>query len=94
MSEVKLMQEMLDSVLVKIEDLEDSIKDSEPADPKLSELKKSLNVQQRVKITLIQSIQELTPSTNTLTLFTAPISILTKLKNYFWGKWNWKNWMA
>jgi len=85
MSEVKLMQEMLDSVLVKIEELEDSIKGCEPGDAKVTELKKSLNVQQRVKITLIQSIQELSPSTNILTLFTAPISILTKLKNYFWG---------
>ena len=94
MSEVKLMQEMLDSVLVKIEELEDSIKSSEPGDPKLTELNKSLNVQQRVKITLVQSIQELSPSTNTITLFTAPVSILTKLKNYFWGKSNWKNWMV
>lgn len=88
MSEVKLMQEMLDSVLVKIEDLEDSIKSCKSDDPKLSALKKSLNVQQRVKITLVQSIQELSPSTNSLTLFTAPISILTKLKNYFWSKSN------
>jgi hypothetical protein len=88
MSEVKLMQEMLDSVLVKIEDLEDSIKSCKSDDPKLSALKKSLNVQQRVKITLVQSIQELSPSTNTLALFTAPISILTKLKNYFWAKSN------
>ena len=88
MSEVKLMQEMLDSVLVKIEDLEDSIKSCKSDDPKLSVLKKSLNVQQRVKITLVQSIQELSPSTNSLTLFTAPISILTKLKNYFWSKSN------
>ena len=88
MSEVKLMQEMLDSVLVKIEDLEDSIKSCKSDDPKLSALKKSLNVQQRVKITLVQSIQELTTSTNTLALFTAPISILTKLKNYFWAKSN------
>jgi hypothetical protein len=82
------MQEMLDSVLVKIEDLEDSIKSCKSDDPKLSVLKKSLNVQQRVKITLVQSIQELSPSTNSLTLFTAPISILTKLKNYFWSKSN------
>ena len=82
------MQEMLDSVLVKIEDLEDSIKGCKSDDPKLTELNKSLNVQQRVKITLVQSIQELTPSTNTITLFTAPVSILTKLKNYFWGKSN------
>ena len=82
------MQEMLDSVLVKIEDLEDSIKSCKSDDPKLSALKKSLNVQQRVKITLVQSIQELSPSTNTLALFTAPISILTKLKNYFWAKSN------
>jgi hypothetical protein len=82
------MQEMLDSVLVKIEDLENSIKSCKSDDPKLSVLKKSLNVQQRVKITLVQSIQELTPSTNTLALFTAPISILTKLKNYFWSKSN------
>jgi hypothetical protein len=88
MSEVKLMQEMLDSVLVKIEDLEDSIKSCKSDDPKLTELNKSLNVQQRVKITLVQSIQELSPSTNTITLFTAPVSILTKLKNYFWGKSN------
>jgi hypothetical protein len=82
------MQEMLDSVLVKIEDLENSIKSCKSDDPKLSVLKKSLNVQQRVKITLVQSIQELSPSTNTLALFTAPISILTKLKNYFWSKSN------
>jgi hypothetical protein len=87
MSEVKLMQSMLESVITKIIEIEESIeecKKDKSNTAKLAELKRSLATQLRVKITLIKSIEELTPSTSVMTIFTSPSSILSKIKNFFW----------
>ena len=89
MSEVKLMQEMLDSVINKIAEIEESIsecKNDPSAKMKYMELKKSLATQERVKITLVQSIQELSPSSNTLTTFRKHTSFLGKIRQFLWGK--------
>jgi len=52
----------------------------------LRNMKKVLSAQQRAKITLIQSIQELTPGSNVMTIFTplkAGSSFFSKLKSLF-----------
>jgi len=94
MSDIEQMQKLLDTVLVRITDLEDSIKNwktrnsqSNPgAMMELRDLKKKLAAQQRVKITLIQSIQELNPSSEntTMTVF-RPIksSFVKRFQNLF-----------
>jgi hypothetical protein len=90
MSDVERMQKLLDTVITRIEDLEDQIKSIKGnTDAKgmfeLREAKKKLAIQQRVKITLIQSIQDLAPSSNTMTVFT-PLKMgnfLNKMKNLF-----------
>jgi len=92
MSDVERMQKLLDTVLVRIEELDEKIKEwkaknsqSNPsAAVELRNLKKALAVQVRIKITLIQSIQELSPSSNTMTIFRAP-TFLSKLKGLFRG---------
>ena len=96
MSDLETMQKLLDIVLTRIEDAEDNIKSwksknsqSNPAAAiELRNLKKTLAAQQRAKITLIQSIQELTPGSNVMTVFT-PLKpgtgILSKLKGFFRG---------
>jgi hypothetical protein len=93
MSELETMQKLLDIVLTRIEDTEDKIKawksknsQSDPSSGELRNLKKTLSAQQRAKITLIQSIQELTPGSNVMTVFTplkANGSFLSKLKSLF-----------
>jgi hypothetical protein len=94
MSELEKMQKLLDIVLTRIEDTEDNIKvwksknsQSNPTSAmELRELKKSLALHYRAKITLIQSIQELTPSSNVMTIFTPlkPVkSFLSKIRNLF-----------
>lgn len=93
MLDIERMQKLLDTVLTRIEDLEDEMKSLKAkTDPKslleLREIKKKLSAQQRAKITLIQSIQELTPSSNVMTVFT-PLRMtggfLTRMKNFFKG---------
>ena len=87
------MQKLLDIVLTRIEDAEDQIKTikakNNPAlAGELLKAKKILASQQRVKITLIQSIQELTPGSNVMTVFTplkSSTGIFTKLKSFFRG---------
>lgn len=94
MSDLETMQTLLDIVLTRIEDAEDKIKTwkskNSQSDPsaaiELRNLKRTLSAQQRVKITLIQSIQELTPGSNVMTIFTslkAGNSFLSKLKSIF-----------
>jgi Na+-transporting NADH:ubiquinone oxidoreductase subunit NqrC len=94
MSELETMQKLLDIVLTRIEDVEDKIKTwkskNSQSDPsaamELRNMKKVLSAQQRAKITLIQSIQELTPGSNVMTIFT-PLkgsgSFFSKLKSLF-----------
>ena len=94
MSDLETMQKLLDIVLTRIEDVEDNIKTwkskNSQSDPsammELRNMKKVLSAQQRAKITLIQSIQELTPDTNVMTVFT-PLkvgnSFISKLKGLF-----------
>jgi hypothetical protein len=94
MSDLETMQKLLDIVLTRIEDAEDKIKTwkskNSQSDPsvamELRNLKKILSAQQRAKITLIQSIQELTPGSNVMTVFT-PLkvngSFFSKLKSLF-----------
>jgi len=95
MSDIEIMQKLLDTTLVRIGELEDSIKEckSKKGDItlELRSLKKSLSVQQRVKLTLIQSIQDLKPSTNTMTLFSPLKSsggFFSRVKNFFRGASN------
>lgn len=94
MSDLETMQTLLDIVLTRIEDVEDKIKSwkskNSQSDPsaalELRNLKKTLSAQQRVKITLIQSIQELTPGSNVMTIFSslkAGTSFLSKIKSLF-----------
>ena len=88
------MQNLLDTVLVRIGELEESIDEwkrkNSQSNPtamiELKEIKKKLATQQRVKITLIQSIQELNPPSGntTMTLF-RPIksSFVKRFQNLF-----------
>jgi hypothetical protein len=93
MSDLETMQKLLDIVLTRIEDAEDQIKTirakNHPTSAgELLRAKKTLAAQQRVKITLIQSIQELTPGSNVMTVFTplkSSTGIFTKLKSFFRG---------
>lgn len=90
MSDVERMQSLLDTVITRIEDLEEQIKSLKSKTDarclfELREAKKKLATQQRVKITLIQSIQELAPSSNTMTVFT-PLKmagLFNKMKSLF-----------
>jgi len=93
MSDLETMQKLLDIVLTRIEDAEDQVKTlkakNNPAFAgELLKVKKLLASQQRVKITLIQSIQELTPGSSVMTLFT-PLKhsngFFSKLKSFFRG---------
>ena len=92
MSDIEVMQKLLEVVLTRIEDLNDKIKLTKASNPEsaveLRENKKALAVQLRVKITLIKSIQELTPSTNTMTIFSPlkPVrSFFSRVRGYFTG---------
>jgi hypothetical protein len=93
MSDLETMQKLLDIVLTRIEDAEDQLKTLKAKNnPALSgeilKVKKLLAGQQRVKITLIQSIQEITPGSNVMTIFT-PLKVtgnfFSKLKGFFRG---------
>jgi hypothetical protein len=69
MGDIELMQQMLERAITRITELEEriqEIKNNPTAILELRESKKLLAVQQRVKITLTQSIQELTPTSNAL----------------------------
>jgi hypothetical protein len=72
MKDIERMQKLLEDVLTRITELEERVGELKKDPGALSELrsvKAKLATQQRVKITLIQSIQELTPSSNTMTIF-------------------------
>ena len=96
MSDLERMQSLLDIVLTRIEDAEYKIgewksknRSSNPStSPEMKELKRVLANQQRVKITLIQSIQELTPGSNVVTVFSplkSSSTFFSKIKNLFRG---------
>jgi len=85
MSDIELMQQMLERAITRIDELNSRILEikNNPSDiVELRESKKLLAVQERVKITLCQSIQELTPSSNALIL---PIkdTFLSRITNVF-----------
>ena len=91
MSVIERMQKLLDTVLTRIDDLEDQVNTLKAntdakSDVDLRDAKKKLATQQRAKITLIQSIEELSPSSNVLTVF-SPLKITTgfvkRMKNFF-----------
>jgi len=96
MSDLERMQNLLDIVLTRIEDAEYKIGEwksknrssTSTNSPEIKELKRILASEQRVKITLIQSIQELTPGSNVVTVF-SPLkssnTFFSKLKNLFRG---------
>ena len=77
------MQKLLDRTLEKIKDLEEKIKIT-TGDLEIKHLKKQLQAQIRIKITLIQSIQELKPSESTVTVYT-PLkkSLFKRIKGFF-----------
>ena len=91
MSDLETMQKLLDIVLTRIEDAEDQLKELKAKNnPALSgevlKMKRLLGAQQRAKITLIQSIQEITPGSNVITIFSplkAGGSLFSKLKSLF-----------
>ena len=87
MSDVKLMQEMLDKAITKIDELEDridEIRNNPAALLEFKDCKKNLAIQQRVKITLVKSIQELTPSSTALIVPIKPSnSLLARVGNFF-----------
>jgi hypothetical protein len=84
MSEVILMQKLLDRTLEKIQDLQEKIKITTDDFVELKLLKKQIQAQIRIKITLIQSIQELRPSESTVTIYT-PLkkSLFSRIKGLF-----------
>jgi len=75
MKDVERMQKLLEDVILRISELEEKMSDLKkekvPGENavELRNVKCKLATQHRVKITLVQSIQELTPSNNTMTLF-------------------------
>jgi len=93
MKDVERMQKLLEEVILRISDLEEKVLElkKDPGANSSSELrstKAKLALQHRVKITLVQSIQELTPSQHTMTLFT-PLkyskSLLGRIAGFFRG---------
>ena len=87
MTDIQLMQEMLDRAISRIDELEeriDEIRSNPAALLELKDCKKNLAIQQRVKITLIKSIQELTPSSTALIVPIKPSnSLLVRVGNFF-----------
>ena len=89
MSDVELMQQMLERAITRIAELEETIrgiKNDPTAILELRESKKLLAVQQRVRITLTQSIQELRPTSNALIISVkqgSQESFLTRMGNMF-----------
>jgi replicative DNA helicase len=94
MRDVEIMQKLLEEVILRISELEEKIselnKEKTPCQNsvELRSVKAKLASQHRVKITLVQSIQELTPSSNTMTLFT-PLkpsrSLFGRIASFFRG---------
>jgi hypothetical protein len=91
MKDIERMQKLLEEVILRISELEEKIaelKKDSGSTLELRSVKTKLATQQRVKITLVQSIQELTPSNNTMTLFN-PLkpskSILGRIAGFFRG---------
>ena len=89
MKDIERMQKLLEDVLTRITELEERVGELKKDPGALNELrlvKAKLATQQRVKITLIQSIQELTPSSNTMTIF-SPLksskAILNRIASLF-----------
>lgn len=89
MKDIERMQKLLEDVLTRITELEERVSELKKDPGALIELrsvKAKLATQQRVKITLIQSIQELTPSSNTMTIF-SPLksskAILNRIASLF-----------
>jgi len=87
MSDIQQMQDMLERTITSITELEErilEIKNNPSAFLELKETKKLLAIKQRVKITLTQSIQELTPTSNALILpVKSSESFLTYMGNLF-----------
>jgi uncharacterized protein YlaI len=87
MTDVQLMQQMLDKAITKIDELEermDEIRNNPAALLEFRDCKKNLAIQQRVKITLIQSIQELTPTSTALIIpVKSSNSLLARVGNFF-----------
>jgi len=87
MGDIELMQQMLERAITRISELEErilEIKDIPSRILELKESKKLLAVQQRVKITLTQSIQELTPTSDALILpVKSSEGFLTRMSNLF-----------
>jgi hypothetical protein len=87
MSDIELMQQMLERTIIRINELEEQIleiKNDPTAILELKEFKKLLAVQLRVKITLSQSIQEMTPTSNALIIpVKSSESFLTRMGNIF-----------
>jgi hypothetical protein len=87
MSDIQQMQDMLERTITSITDLEErilEIKNTPSAFLELKETKKLLAIKQRVRITLTQSIQELTPTNNALILpVKSSESFLTYMGNLF-----------
>jgi len=87
MSEVELMRKLLNQVIEKRSELQEQIKTSSENNipsVEIKNLKKQLMTQTRIEITLIKSIEELSPSNNILTLYN-PLkkSILSRIKSFF-----------
>uniref|UniRef100_A0A6C0AMI2 Uncharacterized protein n=1 Tax=viral metagenome TaxID=1070528 RepID=A0A6C0AMI2_9ZZZZ len=87
MTDIQQMQGSLDRAITRIDELEERIHEimNDPsAILELKESKRILAIQQRVKITLIQSIQELTPTSNTLIIpEKLSNSIISRVSNFF-----------
>jgi len=82
MSIVEHMQKTLDKTITLIVELQeklDELKKNPTNLVELRDIKKKLATQERIKITLIQSIQELTPTSNALI-------IPTKLPTTFFSR--------
>ena len=87
MSDIQQMQGMLERTITRISELEERILEIKNIPSKCLELKDSkrlLAIQQRVRITLTQSIQELTPTNNALIIpVKSPETFLAYMGNLF-----------
>jgi hypothetical protein len=88
MSDIELMQQMLERAIIRIDELEErilEIKNVPSAFLELRESKKLLAIQQRVKITLSQSIQELTVNNASSNALIIPVkeTFLSRMSNLF-----------
>lgn len=87
MTDIEQMQQSLDRTITRITELEEQIlelKSNPAAITELKDIRKKLGVQQRVKITLIQSIEELTPTSTALIIPSKlPKSLLSRVSGFF-----------